>query len=142
MVHTIQSITLKNDYPTVRSSNREQDCITPGAKKEPVLPTIAFNRAINNFADLLFSEYSLPTELEWRLRSVSMSYNEDGEFQCYKAGVTGFDPNIGKLTLTIDPQSKQNITPQIMQALEDLQHHAELFVDGASAQGNLFDEAA
>jgi hypothetical protein len=146
-VHTqINAIALNKEFPTVRYSASDADSSTdsvfPGKGSEPVLPTNGFATALDALQAELEAAYSLPTKYEWTLKSLTLIYSEEtGECTCFKAQFTGFSPDAGKLTVTIDPQSEQNISADVQPKVEAVISEAIAFVGGASAQGNLFSAA-
>jgi hypothetical protein len=143
MTTQIKVIALNADSATVRYSLIDgcsvTDVVFPGKGSEPVLLANGFGAALEVLHAELVSGHSLPPDYEWVIKSITPIYDEEtGECSKFKAQLSGFDTDLGKMTVVIDPQSEQNVSPELLEKLEAVISEAIAFTQGASAQLTLF----
>jgi len=140
----IKSIAVSNGCPKIKFDRVHPLAIEsstfPGTGSEPVMPTPAFMDAYEAVSMQFSSVFSLPPDWVWELKTVGFSRDEEISGYGIKAGLSSFIPAIGKQTIALAQNSPSHVDPTLKNALDALLVQAEKFVDGAIAQGSLFDE--
>jgi hypothetical protein len=143
----IRSIAIKQKLPFVRydvgvrSDGTIVSSTFPGSGSTLVPPSVAFEDAIAALENGISAEYSLAVDWEWRLESIKFDWDEEEGAYGFSAVLSSFLPALGKQKITIAQSSPSHVPRMVSIALETLEQEAIAFVRGASAQGNLFEEA-